>query len=144
MTDRVVLPRNLIIFGILLPLAVLIGYLLSSPDLTSLATIGLFLCVLTTPIFLRWHHPILVASWNLSIIVFFLPGSLPIWVLAAGISLCLSVLTRIMDKEGRLLHVPSVTWPLLVLGLVVVFTARMAGGWGMRALGSGAFGGKKY
>src|SRR5213080_1557707 len=73
MTDRVLLPRKLIVFGVVLPLAVVVGYLLSSPDLTSLVMIGLYLFVLSTPLFLRWHHPILVASWNLSMIVFFLP-----------------------------------------------------------------------
>ena len=106
--------RKLIILAIVLPLAAVAGYLLASPtDVDSLAFIGLLLLVLTTPLILKWHHPLLIFSWNAAIIVFFLPGSPYLWMLMAGISFGLGLVNRIMDKEFKLLNVPSVTWTLL-------------------------------
>ncbi len=144
MTSSAIIPRKLIIFGIVLPLAAFVGYLLASPDFSSLALVGLFFGVLTVPLFLRWHHPILVFTWNLSLILAFLPGAPPLWMPAGLISLSLVLLSRILDKELRLLHVPSVSWSLLCLGLVVVFTMKMTGTIGLRSLGGASYGGKKY
>src|SRR5437762_10015363 len=63
-----------IFFVILVPLAAFLGYLLADPDFGSFILIGGFVCLLLSPIFLRWHHLILVASWNLWVVIFFLPG----------------------------------------------------------------------
>ncbi len=144
MTNSVVLPRKLIIFGIVLPLAAFVGYLLASPDFGSFALIALFVGVLTLPLFLRWHHAILVFTWNLSLVLAFLPGAPPLWMPAGLISLSLVLLSRILDKDLRLLHVPSVSWSLLFLGLVVLFTMKMTGTIGLRSLGGTSYGGKKY
>src|SRR2546422_9667195 len=115
MTNAFALPRKLIIFGIVLPLAAFIGYLLSNPDSDSLLLVGLVVFVLCIPLFLRWHHAILIVTWNLSMTLFFLPGNPPMWMLAAMISLGLTLLGRIMNKEMRLQNVPSVSWSLLAL-----------------------------
>ena len=145
MTDNFALPRKLVILGIVLPLAGFVGYLLASPtDIDSVAFVGLLLLVLAIPLFLRWHHPMLVFSWNASIIVFFLPGSPYLWMVVGGASFGLMLLNRILDKDLRLLNVPSVTWSLIALGLVVLVTAKMTGGAGLRSLGAGLYGGKKY
>src|SRR5436190_1762584 len=139
------LPRKLIILAIVLPLAGIAGYLLTSPtDVDSVAFVGLLLLVLATPLFLRWHHPMLVFSWNAALIVFLLPGSPYLWMLLGIISFSLSLLQRILDKDFRLLHVPSVSWSLVALALVVLMTARMTGSWGLASMGGSSYGGKKY
>jgi hypothetical protein len=40
--------------------------------------------------------------------------------------------------------VPSVTWSLIALALVVLFTMKVTGGIGIRSLGGSSYGGKKY
>jgi hypothetical protein len=143
--NSVAVPRKLIVLAIVLPLAAVVGYLLASPtDIDSLAFVGLLLLVLAIPVFLRWHHPLLVFSWNAALIIFFLPGSPNLWVLLAGGSFGLGVLNRILDKDRVLLNVPSVTWTLIILALVVYVTAILTGGAGLRSLGGSVFGGKKY
>ncbi len=139
-----VLPKNLIILAIVLPLAAFVGYLLSSPSFGTLALIGLLCGVLLMPVFLRWHHPILVLGWGLPINLFFLPGSPPFWMLAAVGSLAITVLSMILNKEQKPVHVPSVFWWLLAFGAVVIFTMKMNGGLGLRSFGSTSYGGKKY
>ena len=145
MNNASALPKKLIVFGIVLPLAIFLGYLLSSPDFESLAMVGLFTAVLLIPLFLRWHHLILIVTWNLTMTLFFLPGNPPMWMLASIISLSLTVLGRILNKDLKLQFVPSVSWSLLALGLVVLITMKATGGGiGLRALGSSNFGAKKY
>jgi hypothetical protein len=144
MTSAFGLPRRLIILAIVLPVAAFIGYLLASPDFGSFLLIGGFVGLLTLPIFLRWHHPILIFSLNLPVILAFLPGSPPFWMLAAIISLSLTVLGTTLDKEQRLLHAPGVTWSLLAIVLVVLFTMKVNGGIGLRTFGGASYGGKKY
>lgn len=143
--NSLALPRKLVVLAIVLPLAAIAGYLLATPtEFDSLAFVGLLLMVLAIPFVLRWHHPLLIFSWNASIIIFFLPGSPYLWMVAGGVSFGLSLLSRILDKETRLLNVPSVTWTLICFALVVAITAKVTGGWGLRSLGGATFGGKKY
>ncbi|MEW6157500.1 MAG: O-antigen ligase family protein [Verrucomicrobiota bacterium] len=49
-----------------------------------------------------------------------------------------------MNREERLINLPSVTWPLVCFVLWVLVTAKMTGGIGFRALGSEIYGGKRY
>jgi hypothetical protein len=119
--------------------------MLVSPDFFSAAFLGLVVLVLLMPIFLRWHHPLLIFSWNFPMIVYFLPGSPPLWMVLALLSLCLTVLGAGLDKEQKLVHVPAVNWVMLVWVLVVLFTMKMTGaGLGLRSLGGSMHGGKKY
>ncbi len=139
------LPRFLIIYGVALPVALLLGYLLATPDsITTMGVVGLVLAMLLLPVFLRWHHQMLVFSWNATIIVFFLPGQPDLWMVLAAGSLLLTILERAMNPDQRLQQVPSVTWPLLFLGLVVIITAKLTGGIGLRSLGGGVYGGRKF
>src|SRR5216683_1193109 len=99
-SNAAVLPKSLIIFGICVPLALLVGYLLATPtDLTSFGAVGFLLLVLCIPLLLRWHYPMLIFFWNANMIVFFLPGQPSPWMLLAGVSLFLSVLACIMDNQ---------------------------------------------
>src|SRR6266540_957750 len=145
MTDQIGLPRRFIILAIVLPLAALIGYLLVSPDFFSVALLGMLVMLLLMPVFLRWHHPMLVFSWNFPMIVFFLPGSPPLWMVLALLSLGLTVIGAGLDKEQKLVHVPVMNWVMLVWVLVILFTMKMTGaGLGLRSLGGSMHGCKKY
>ena len=140
--------RALIVYAICVPVAVWVGYMLTSvaewDSRESLIYAGLFVLVLCIPLLLRWHHLLLVFCWNLSLVVFFLPGrpnvSLPMIVLSLGIS----VLQRATNKDMRFIPAPQITWPLLALTAVVIGTAKLTGGIGLHSLGSDVMGGKKY
>jgi hypothetical protein len=144
MTGTLALPKKLIVLGVVLPLAALVGYLLADGDFESLAIVGVLAGFMAIPLFLRWHHLILVASWNLSMTLFFLPGSPPAWMLAAMIGSGLVLLAKIMDRNKVLLHAPSVTWTLGAIVFFVLFTMAMTGTLGIRSLGGSSYGGKKY
>jgi len=144
MTNSFALPRKLIIFALILPIAALVGYQLASPDFGSFALIGLLAIVLCIPAILRWHHALLFLSWNAAIQVFFLPGQPLLWMLMVAISLTVSVLGSLLHKRESQTYVPSIIWPLIVLALVVFITAELTGGIGLRVLGGSTYGGKRY
>ena len=145
MASTFALSRSHLIFGLCLPLAILLGYLLAEPlDSISLVVFIMVLAVLSVPVLMRWHHPLLIVSWNAAISPYFLPGQPPLWILMAFLSLLFAVLNRAVNPAHRFLSAPSLTRPLLALLLVVGGTAMMTGGLGMRVMGSDAYGGKGY
>jgi O-antigen ligase len=126
-------------------LAVLVGMVLVSPTSTmALGVVALLAFVLCLPMLLRWHHPLLFFSWNAAIQIFMLPGSPRLWMLMAGISLGITILGSTLGRRTELQSVRSVTWTLGVLLLVVLVTAQLRGGIGIKALGSQTYGGKRY
>src|SRR5206468_2656938 len=115
------------------PLAAIVGYYLATPDSRlTFAIIAAVIGTLTIPIWMRWHHPILIFSWNAAIEFFFLPGTPRLWMIAAIISGGISLMNHILDKnrKERSGVVASVSIPLMVLGLVVFVTAKARGGFG--------------
>jgi hypothetical protein len=140
--------RALIVYAICVPVAIWVGYLLTSvADFSSrdpLIYAGLFVLLLCAPILLRWHHPLMVFCWNLPLVVFFLPGrpsvGLPMIVLSLGIS----VLQRATNRDMRFVSAPQITWPFLILTAIVLATAKLTGGIGLHSLGGDVIGGKKY
>ncbi len=145
MNSNVAIPRSVIIYGLCVPLAMLMGYLLTTPlDMTSVIGVGTVLCLLMVPVLLRWHHFLLLVSWNATVNAFFLPGQPRFWMLMTVASIAFSILQRIMNKELRLQNVGFLTIPLVFLGLVIIITAELRGGIGLRSLGGSSFGGKKY
>jgi O-antigen ligase len=139
------MPRQLLILAIVLPIAALVGYLLADPmQIESAAGVGIVLAALLLPLALKWHHPMLVLSWNAAVIVFFLPGDPYMWMFMGALSFGFTMLNRFMDPNLRFNHVPSVTWTLLFMALVVFITAKITGGVGMRSFGAGVQGGRKY
>ena len=144
-TAALPLLRSLAIYGICVPLALVLGYLISTPyDLTSFTVVGLVLFFLLIPLLLRWHHAWLIASWNMSVVLFFLPGHPMIWLPLAWTSLAISVLHYILNRNRKFLQVPELTKPLILLALVALVTAKFTGGFGVKAFGSDTFGGKRY
>jgi len=145
MTDASSLVRSLLIYGVCLPLAVFVGYLLAAPmDVMSLVLLGILFGVLTIPIFLRWHHLWLIAFWNANMMAFFLPGRPTFALVMCAISLTLSVLQHILNKRIKFLSVPTIAWPLVFLTAVVLITAELTGGIGLQIAGGQSFGGKRY
>jgi O-Antigen ligase len=137
--------RTLIIYAVCVPLAVWIGFMLANPfDRSAYSYAGILVLILCTPLLLRWHHFLLVTTWNLGLTIFFLPGSPPIWLLMTVLSLGISVLQRTVNSKAHFLSVPSITWPLVFFLAVVLFTAKMTGGIGLHSLGNDTAGGKSY
>ncbi len=63
--------RSLIIYAICVPLAVWIGFMLANPfDRSAFSYAGILLLILCAPILLRWHHLLLIATWNLGLTIF--------------------------------------------------------------------------
>jgi hypothetical protein len=137
--------RSLIVYGICVPLAIFVGWTLANPlDLDTLGFYGLVGAVLISPIILRWHTELLVFSWFASISVCVLPGAPALWLVMVVVSLTISVLDRIISNDQKFIRVPQVTWPLIAFMAVVIVTAELTGGIGVRALGGAVYGGKKY
>jgi hypothetical protein len=146
MTNAPNFVRSLIIYGLCVPFALLLGYLLTN-DIRSYSTIyGLtfVLMALLSPLLLKWHHAILVLSWNMTAIVFFLPGSPPLWLLLSAASIFLVVLRYTINQEQKIIHVPSITWSLLSIAILTFIIAIIRGGIGLRSFGSEMYGGKRY
>src|SRR6266480_4288145 len=145
MTSTSTLLRSVLIYSICLPLAVFLGYLMATPmDYTTYFTVGLVLFLLASPLFLRWHHIWLIASWNLGAVLFFLPGRPAPWMAMSLISLFIAVLQYILNRRLRFLHAPQVARPIIFLAVVVLVTAKCTGGIGLGMLGSDMQGGKRY
>lgn len=145
MVNHTLQPQRLLLFGILLLLGPLIGLALTAPsNLLSLAALGAVIGALLFPVLLKWHHLLLIMSWNAAINFFFLPGKPELWMVMTGISVGFSVMDRIMVRKQTDTTIPSVIWPLIFLALVVMATSKVRGGFGLEALGGGVIGGKRY
>lgn len=136
------------IYGLTLPLAVVLGYMLTSDDQQStVMLVGGVAFALTIPLLIRWYHPILIFSWNSVIIFSFMRGAPDLWMVMAGLGLVFAVFNRILDRQRRestFCHVPPVTWAIIFFGLVVLTTAQMTGGFGLRSFASSTYGSKGY
>ena len=148
MNNSAAILRVLIVYAVCVPLALVVGYvsvsLVNSPTYSNFGAFGVLALILSAPILLRWHHPLLVLCWNLPLTVFFLPGQPGIYLPVMGLSLGISVLQRTIKKDKHFIPAPQITLPLLCLSLVVLATAKLTGGIGLHALGNPVMGGKKY
>jgi len=147
MTNHATLLRSLVIYGICLPLAVVLGFLATNSanlDVNSIGAIGVIIGILLIPILLRFHYFLLVASWNMSMILFFLPGRPAFTLAMSAISFLIFIGHRTLDKRFRFLSVPEINRPVIALVLVILITAEATGGMGLRAFGGDVYGGKRY
>jgi hypothetical protein len=145
--------RNLVIYAIVLPVALLLGYLAVGlgPDFSngeilspSVMFTGITLSVLFFPLLLKWHHQLLFLSWQAAAVVFFLPGRPELWMFMALVSFTIVLVQRALSSESLLPQVPFVLWPLLFILAVVLITAYLTGGIHLGSLGSSSLGGRKY
>jgi hypothetical protein len=133
------------LYALVLPLALLLGYMLATPtDFSTLAAVGLVLGVVSMPLVLKWYYESMLLSWHMAAVVFFLPGAPELWLVLAFISFAVVMAQRALSQEMTFISVPSLTWPLLFIFVVVLVTARLTGGIGLRALGGSTFGGRGY
>jgi hypothetical protein len=145
MTNASALFRSLLVYGLCLPLAVYLGYLLANPlDSTTQGVVLVVLLVLAIPLFLRWHHLWLIAAWNATALLFFVPGKPQVWIGLAAVSLTMSILQYALNRNMKFLSVPSVARPLLLLAAVILVTARITGGISFRLFGGDTYGGRNY
>lgn len=145
MANAINVPRSHLIMGLSLPLAVLVGYFLAEPlELGSLAVVFAVLGVLCIPLMMRWYHPLLIFCWNSAINPIIFPGRAGLWMVMASVGLFFAVLSRAVNPKAQFINIPSVTNSLLLLAAVVVITAMLTGGIGVRSLGSSQYGGGRY
>ena len=65
MANTFAVSRNHLIFGLCLPLAVLLGFLRAEPmESSSMAVVVMGLSVLVVQLLIRWHPPLLIVAWN--------------------------------------------------------------------------------
>jgi hypothetical protein len=92
--------KTLIIFAVIVPVAVFIGYLLANPmDASSFAYVGIVTLILMFPVLLRWHHPLLVFSWSASMYIIVLPGRPDLWLVMTAVSLGITLLQRALGDR---------------------------------------------
>ena len=93
--------KAIVIYTVCVPLAIVMGYaavlFANSSDTSYIGVLGVLALVLSAPILLRWHHPLLVLCWNLPLIAFFLPGSPKVFLPMLAVSLGISLLQRAMN-----------------------------------------------
>src|SRR5689334_18582741 len=136
MTNDVAVIRSMLIYTICLPLAVFLGYLIAGPiDITSLSVFGIVFFLMVLPLLLRWYHPWLFAIWNSAVIFYILPGNMSGWMVMAFLGFFIALGHYILNRQRKFLEAPSVAWSLVFLALIVFFTAKMRGGFGLRVLG---------
>jgi hypothetical protein len=145
MTDPRMALRALAIYAICIPLALLLGYMLANPlEMGTVTLVGGLALLLSTPLLLRFHFELMLLLWNMAAMFNFLPGRPDAWFLGILLSFAISFTHRILDKRIQFLSVPSVSRPLLFLTAVVISTAMLRGGFGLRSLGGDDVGGKRY
>lgn len=144
MTNPASAIRMLITYVIVIPLAIFVGYLVTGPmDYGTLGTFGLIAALLLSPIFIRWHYPILVVGMCCPAYCFFLVGDPPLSQIVILLSLGISLVERALGGR-RFLSAPAVTWPLLYIVAMVYMTSRLTGGIGLHQLGGDTGGGRRY
>src|SRR6185437_9896901 len=145
MDNLLSLRRSALIYGLCLPVAVVLGYAVAKPDdFMSRASIALVLGIMSLPLLMRLHHPFLILTWNASLVVPFLPGQPNWWMCLSFVSLSFAILYWILSTKEEFVRAPSVSFWVFFILVVVIITARLTGGIGARVIGSAAYGGKRY
>src|SRR5208282_6562085 len=102
----------IVLYAVAVPLALMLGYLVATPDVVSFVVVLSLLSVLTLPLFLRWHHFMLILFWNAGLDAFFLPGQPHFWLVFAALSLGISTVNFVMGRH-KFLRATEITKPLL-------------------------------
>ena len=71
--------KVLITYAVCIQLAILVGYTLTDPlDYGTLGIFGLIALLLLSPVFIKWHYPIMLFGLAAPIYCFFLKGNPPL------------------------------------------------------------------
>jgi hypothetical protein len=136
--------RSLVVYAACAVIAIIIGVLMTNPmTYSSLGFMGVLGAVLLIPILIKWHRPLMIISWSMPVMMFFVKGDPNLFLVMIVLSLTATIVERAMGQK-RFFNVPQITWPLICLIGVVAITAKLTGGLGLRAFGSDVYGGKKY
>lgn len=137
--------RTLVIYAVVLPLALFLGYLLATPlTYSSMVMVGIALGMLSVPLLLKWHFALLVLSLNVAAVVPFVSGH-PEWFLFTPfLSLLIVWARRCLILNMRFIYAPSIVLPLLAFMAVVFVTGRLTHSFGLRIMGSGTVGSRYY
>ena len=140
------LPKAVVIFAFVIPLAIVMGFFLADPtNSTNLIGVGFLLLFLLSPFLIRYHHTSLIISATAFINAFFLPGRPEMWMLLGGVSLIVSIVSWPLDrKASRYCGFRSLDLSVIFIALVVLFTMKANGGAGLNILGAQVFGGRRY
>lgn len=146
MTSASPILRAITLYILSMPVAIVLGYALATPlDLSNLGIFFFVAFILSLPLMLRLHHPLLLLSWNSTALFYLFPGAPNLWLVVTALSLTISLARRTMHRLSETNSVPELNWPLLLIAITVIATAQMTGGMRFRAMGSeGAMGGKRY
>jgi hypothetical protein len=145
MTNSPAALRLLVVYAIIIPAAILTGYALTNPlDYGTVGFVGILLLLLTFPILIKWHYPIMVFCLAFPGICFFLPGQPSFGQMAVILSLCIAIVERTLSKEKQFLSAPIMTLALVFTIAMAVTTMELTGGFHLHAIGGGPGGGKKY
>jgi hypothetical protein len=136
--------RSIAVYAACAVVAIIIGVMMTNPmTYTSFGFMGILAAVLLIPILMKWHRPLMILSWSMPVMMFFVKGDPNLFLVMITLSLTATVVERAVGQK-RFFNVPQITWPLFCLIGVVAITAKLTGGLGLRAFGSEVFGGKKY
>ncbi len=129
-----------------IPLAILIGYFLADPtDFTSLIGFSFLFFFFSLPFLLYQHHSALILASTAYINAFFLPGAPQLWMLLAGLSFLISIISWPMHRQAnRYCGFSSLDFSVIFIVAVVIFTLRATGGTGFNIFGAQVFGGRRY
>ncbi len=135
--------RLVIAYALAIPLALVLGCLVATPDMTNLALVGFVLFCLALPLVIQWHHALLIVFWNSAFMLGFFPGQPRLWLVLAALSFGVAVVNHVLGLKS-FARVPELAKPLLFLLGVIMVTAWIRGGIGVRILGGSSYGGKFY
>jgi len=137
------LSRLVLAYIVAIPLALVLGYLVATPDTASVAALGFVLICLALPLFIQWNHALLIISWNSAFVVGFAPGQPQLWLVLAASSFGIALLNYVLGFKS-FIRVPELLKPLVFLLVIILVTAWVRGGIGLKILGGSGYGGKKY
>ncbi len=129
-----------------IPLAILVGYFVADPlDSKSLVGFGFLFFFFSLPFLIYLHHTVLILCSTAFINAFFLPGEPQMWMLLAGVSLLISVISRPLHRQSQVYcGNRSLDLSIVFILGVVLFTMKATGGAGFNILGAQVFGGRRY
>ncbi len=138
----------LITYGLCIIFAVMMGVVLTNvgvqPTYGNLFVVGLLAALVLSPIFIKWHYPIMVFGLGCPVSIFFLKGSPPLWEIVVILSLGIAIVERTVQRRQKWLSAPGVTGALVATLAVILMTAKLTGGFGLHTMGSAVGGGRKY
>lgn len=145
MDRNVEIPKAALVAAVAVPLALLVGFTLANPlSQMAFAVVGAVALVLTLPFSLAHHHLLLLACWNSTLIVYFLPGQPHLAMVLACGSLGIATFSRMVRNSASAVRPFKLTLPLGLLAAVVIVTAVINGGIGGRVLGTERWGLRNY